>query len=76
MLCPSCGHRLLRKSGAKVKLRVPILVFDEDGGNATSSCPNCKEEIQVAVTLEKSAIPTDTPLVLGKRRLTPNADDP
>lgn len=80
MRCPKCNHRLLRKSDGKAKLRVPILVFDEDGGEATTNCPSCKSEIQIpGVTLEKSAAEdcaVDPPLVLGKRRLTLPRGDP
>jgi DNA-directed RNA polymerase subunit RPC12/RpoP len=76
MLCPECGHRLLKKSDAKLKLRVPIIVFDDDGANAVTNCPGCKQEIRVPVTLEKSAIPDEPNLVLAKGRLTHSAGDP
>jgi len=67
MLCPKCGHRLLRKSADKrLRLRVPIVVFDEEGQEAKTSCPACKEEIPLPISLEKSAIPDETPLVLSK----------
>lgn len=76
MKCPKCGHRLVRKADGKVKLRVPILVFDEDGGTCTTSCPGCKEEIRLPVTLDKAAIPDTPRLVLGNQRLTRSRPDP
>lgn len=76
MICPKCAHPLLRKSNDKVKLKLSILVFDEEGQGAVTNCPSCKEEIQVPITLEKSAIPDSPPLVLDKRRLTPPSGDP
>jgi hypothetical protein len=66
----------MRKHANKVKLRVPILVFDEDGENAVTNCPGCKEEIQLPIVLKKGAIPNEVPLVLSKRYLTPPPDDP
>ena len=68
MKCPHCGHGLIQKSASAVKLRVPILVFDLDGKHAVTPCPKCKREIQIPVTLEKSAIPTDPALVLAPKR--------
>ncbi len=70
MKCPKCNHRLVTKSGDKVKLRVPILVFSQDGSSCVTSCPGCHEEIQIPVVLDEKAIPSDGPaLVLTKARL-------
>jgi ribosomal protein S27E len=59
MRCPHCQHSLLQKSGDKLKVRAPILVFDSAGENCLTSCPGCKAEIAIPVTLAKSAIPAD-----------------
>lgn len=65
MRCPKCQFSLLQKSDEKLKLRVPILVFDVDGEKCVTSCPRCKEEIQIPVMLAKSATQADpTPLIL------------
>ena len=76
MKCPKCGHRLVRREGEKVKVRVPILVFDEHGAGCVTSCPGCKTEIKLPLTLDPKAIPTEPVLVLGNQRLTRSRADP
>jgi hypothetical protein len=76
MYCPECGHRLLKKSEDKLKVRVPIIVFDVEGNNAVTNCPGCKKEIPLPVTLEKAALPDEPNLVLNKGALTPKPGDP
>lgn len=61
MKCPACNASLLQKSEGKLKIRVPILVFSADGTTCVTSCPKCKEEIPMPVTLAKSAVPADEP---------------
>jgi hypothetical protein len=68
MRCPECAHNLLQKSGDKLKVRVPILVFDALGETCLTSCPRCHAEIPVPVTLAKSAIPAHEPTRLVLRR--------
>ena len=64
MRCPKCNCALLQKSEGKIKIRVPILVFSADGETCVTSCPRCKEEIPVPVTLAKSALPASEPVKL------------
>jgi hypothetical protein len=75
MRCPSCDCNLLQKSDGKLKIRVPILVFSADGETCVTSCPRCKEEIPVPVTLAKSALPASEPpkLVLTRGLTRPRS---
>jgi len=68
MNCPHCHARLLQKSDGKLKVRVPILVFSIDGESCVTSCPGCRKEISLPVTLQKSALPVDAPTKLILRR--------
>lgn len=71
MRCPACNASLLTKSEGKLKVRVPILVFSGDGETCVTSCPRCKSEIPIPVTLAKSAVPIDgSPPKLVTTRLT------
>lgn len=71
MRCPHCSHRLVQKSEGKAKLRVPILVFSDDGASCVAPCPRCKEEITMPITIQKSALGSDEPrLVIHRNRLT------
>lgn len=68
MRCPRCNHNLLQKADGKLKVRVPILVFSTDGERCVTSCPRCREEIPVPVTLSKSALPHDEPKLVLRGR--------
>jgi uncharacterized protein with PIN domain len=57
--CPECHASLLTKSEGKLKVRVPILIFAADGKTCATSCPRCKSEIPVPITLDESAVPND-----------------
>lgn len=74
--CPKCGHDLLQKSETKLKIRVPILVFDDKGEKCVTSCPRCKEEIPLPVTLNKSALATEPKLFIDPARLTKSTTRP
>lgn len=69
MQCPKCHHRLLKAQDGQLKLRVPILVFDTGGNRCVTNCPRCKTEIDVPVTLLKSALPTPDPKLVVKSRV-------
>lgn len=69
--CPKCQKNLLQKSEDKLKLRVPILVFDISGQTCVTSCPGCKSEIELPVTLAKGAtLDEGIALILSPERLT------
>jgi hypothetical protein len=71
MRCPKCACNLLQKSGESLKVRVPILVFTDDGKQCVTSCPKCGDEIQLPITLNKSAVDeASVPLFISTERLT------
>jgi hypothetical protein len=63
----------MQKSEGKLKIRVPILVFSDDGSSCVTSCPKCHVEIPIPVTLAKSAIPAGetTPRLITTRLTRP-----
>ncbi len=68
MICPHCGHGFCRTSGDLLKVRVPILIFKADGA-AYTSCPKCKMEVGLPITLVKSEIAKD--LTRGQKEKPP-----
>lgn len=55
MRCPSCGNKLLQKSGSSTRLRITGVVEFSDDGEAHAQCFWCKTRVQLPITLKQPA---------------------